>query len=124
MSQVAFPATEKEHFPSPIHSWLDAADRGVFAFPAPEDMVAPPLNEFSAKQERVLKFAYFNYWLAAMRVYYINAAWAYSFTLIDQGRVCGDSYVEQTRKINTAYDEAARELYIHYGYDYEGPPAR
>lgn len=121
MSSVAFPATERDHFPSQLHDYLVWADDGSYIFPQPHQMVAPPLEEFSAKQEREVKFAYFNYWLAALRVYFINAAWARAFATYSEP---GETYVAACRVINARYNEAERELYWHYGYDHQGASAR
>lgn len=123
MSDVAFPATTWDQFPPSLHSYLADADAGNFSFPVPENMIAPPLTELSAKQERIVKFAYFNYWLAALRVYYINAAWALSWPVIDRSET-GPAYAVTCSMIDVTYAAAQKELYIHYGYDYEGPPPR
>ena len=120
MPVVEFPATTWDQFPEPLHKHLAEADKGNFSFPLPEHMVAPPLTELSAKQERLVKFAYFNYWLAALRVYYINAAWAIAWQKIEKPE-SGPAYAETCSAINEAYFSSEMELYVHYGYDYEGP---
>jgi hypothetical protein len=123
MSDVEFPATTWDQFPASLHGFLRNADKTSFRFPTPEEMVAPPMTELSAKQERLVKFAYFNFWLAALRVYYINAAWAEAWNNFeDEG--AGEQYAELCSAIDDLYVEVLRELYIHYGYDYQGPPPR
>jgi len=85
-------------------------------------MVAPEMREFRPRQERAIKFAYFNYWLATLRVYYINKAWEEAHEYIEDGR-CGELYSAAIGEIDTKHYYAVMELHTHYGYDYEGPLA-
>lgn len=117
MSDRVFPATTADDFPSSLHGYLAKADQTQFFFPKPEQMVAPPMPEWSGRQERIIKFAYFNYWLAALRVYYINAAWVYAYEFMAREEA-GEAYVNCTALINSRYAEAEKELYEHYGYDH------
>lgn len=109
-----------------MHHLLEKADKGVFYFPGPDELEAPPLDEFSSGQERLVKLAYFNYWLAALRVYYINAAWSFCYHRIEvEGtKVLGRTYAEACLQIDHDYYEAMTGLFEHHGYDYQGPPTR
>ena len=125
MIVVDFPATTHNDFPRNMHGLLDKADRGIFYFPGADELEAPALVEFNSNEEALVRLAYFNYWLAALRVYYINAAWSYIFSRFQKEplKVLGKTYAEAVTRIDRDYFETMRGLFEHYGHDYEGPPS-
>lgn len=126
MIVVDFPATTHNDFPRNVHPLLEKADRGVFYFPGADELEAPTLDEFNSNEEALVRLAYFNYWLAALRVYYTNAAWSYIFSRLgaEPIKVLGKQYADVCTKIDSDFQEAVKGLFEHYGYDYQGSPAR